>query len=142
LRAGAGKADLAKLVKDAKCKYVKVGPFARKRWSYYGPGLMTSFVPEVGRDTKFLARAFALAPIDPDDHTSPGPAGVMMLYRARKVLLMQRISYEAPTEQEFQAMAMDLTMPMLLRERHQRGLLTWFALDNIKDRVAFVPKVD
>jgi len=130
----AGK-DLKKLAEGQNRPYAETGFFARKQ-IFYGR-LMPSYVPGVGRNPAFLAKAFKLVPPDPDHWTDPGPAEVVALPRARKVLLIRRIGYDPPTEKEFRKMGLYLTAPMIAYQRQSRSMGAWFNLENIKERVNY-----
>lgn len=135
--------DLEELAKAAKREFIKTDPFPRKRpVPRRGIGGLTivvvpTSVPQVGANPDFLKQAFALVPADPDDRTDPGPADIVPLRRARKLLLIQRIGYEPPTEDEFDKVGLYLTVPAVMAQRQQAALITWFAFDSIRDRLDF-----
>ena len=130
----AGK-DLKKLAQSHNRPYTETRFFSRKQ-AFYGR-LMPSYVDGVGINPTFLDKAFKLVPADPDHWTDPGPADIVSLPRARKVLLIRRIGYEPPTEQEFQTLGLYLTAPMIAYQRQFRSMQAWFNLDNIKERVNY-----
>lgn len=135
--------DLEKLAKDAKLQFIKTDPFARKlavpRRGIGGFNFVVvpTSVPEAGSNPEFLKQAFALAPADPDDRTNPGPADIVLLRRVHKLLLIQRIGYDPPTNEEFDKIGLYLTVPVVMAQRREAGLITWFAFDSIKDRLGF-----
>jgi hypothetical protein len=137
--------NLEDLAKAAKREFVKTGLIPRKRVFLprqppFIVRMVTTRVPEAGSDPDFLKQAFALAPADPDDYSNPGPGTIVLLRPARKLLLIQRIGYEPPVEQEFDETTFALTLSMLRNQRLQEDLIAWLAFDRIKGRVRFTFK--
>ena len=127
----------APVAKDAKAEFVKTEPFARRQLSYFGQ-LMPTFLPQVGRNAAFLAKAFALAPKSPADPVSLAPAaGVVPMHRQREVLLIQRIGYEPPIEDEFRNEGFYEASFLIRRLRYDRDMMNWFASQNVRNRMQF-----
>lgn len=138
--------DLEKLAEAQKRTFLETEPFARKEpqpirtAAGYRMVLMLPNVPEVGRDAKFVEQAFSLVPDDPDDPAPPARADVALLRRARKLLLIQRVGYEPATESHFRDKGLDMAIPLLMRERYQRGVTAWLSLAGVGERVVYTAR--
>jgi len=136
----AGK-DLPALAKAAKVEVTRTAPFARKTFIPYIGQVFWSRVEGVGMDSAFIAKAFELAPADPEPPHDDRPAAVVPLARRRNVFLIRRIGYEPMTQDAFRA-GLYRTAMILASRRQRREVQAWFALANVVRRVGFTPKTE
>ena len=137
----AGK-DLSELAKAAKAEVTRTEPFARKTFVPYFGQVFWSRVEGVGMDSTFIAKAFELAPADPEPPHDDRPAAVVPLARRRKAFLIRRVGYEPLTREAFDATGLYRTAMILASQRQRREVQAWFAAANVIRRVGFVTKTE